>query len=389
MAVFDLTTPAFRAPADCVIRVEGEEITALYPFLRELSAETSRDEVSTATLVFETQRDEHGRWTVQDQAIVAPWKRIVIEVAFGSYTEELFRGYIREVVADYPAELGGSTVTVECQDDSLALDRQQMRRSWGVDRSACDGPTEVPVSDGDIVQQITGEHGLSLAAGSGDGLGNLVLLQDSTDIKFLQARARANGYELYFRRGEVYFGPMQLDAAPQDGTILVYAGTDTNCLSLSVRSDGHRPNQVAVDLAPTEGTDIVRKEIASDLPLLGTESADAAGDGLADFTWLLSREGSYDEDELTARAQQKANDFALRISAEGELDGTLFGHVLLPGLPVAVDGTGDWLGGVYYVDHVTHRFTTEGYRQQIRLLRNAYGDNLGAGLDAGRLAGIL
>src|SRR4029077_4876401 len=108
------------------------------------------------------------------------------------------------------------------------------------------------------------------------------------------------GYELYFRGGDMYFGPMQLDAHPQP-TIMVYAGLDTNCLSLSVTSDGHLPNKVAFDLASTEGTDIPRKETPPDLALLGTKSADAGGDGLKDFTWLLTHEGSFDEDELTAR----------------------------------------------------------------------------------------
>jgi hypothetical protein len=44
---------------------------------------------------------------------------------------------------------------------------------------------------------------------------------------------------------------------------------------------------------------------------------------------------------------------------------------------------------VYYVDRVSHRFDLNGYRQQIRLLRNAYGDNLDAGPGVSRLAGIL
>jgi phage protein D len=392
MGSLDLLTPAFRAPADCVIRVDDEEITELYPFLNEVTAECSRDDASTVRLVFETQRDEHGRWTVQDSGLLAPWKRIVIEVAFGQYTEELFRGFIREILADYPSESGAATVTVECQDASLALDRLHVRRVWGVDEQGVDAPT----TDGEIVTKLASEHGLSFAVNPGSrplpptnpgpGLENLILYQNSTDIRFLRARAEANGYELYFRAGAMYFGPMQLDADPQP-TILVYAGLDTNCLSLSVTSDGHFPNKVGFDLALTEGTEITHKEIEPDLVLLGTESADAGGDGLKDFTWLLSHEGSFDEDELTARAQGRVNDFALRVRAEGELDGTLYGHVLLPGLPVAVDGAGDWLGGVYYVDRVSHRFDVNGYRQQIRLLRNAYGDNLD-GPGVGSLAGI-
>lgn len=379
MGLLDLITPALRAPADCVIRVDDQEIAELYPFLREVTAECSRDEASTARLVFETQRDEHGRWTVQDRGILTPWKQIVIEAAFGQHTEELFRGFIREIFADYPAESGAATVTVECQDASLALDREHVRHAWGID---------APTTDGEIVTAIASRHNLTLAIKPGSGLSNLTLYQNSTDIRFLRARAAANGYELYFRAGDLYFGPMQLDAHPQP-TIMVYAGLDTNCLSLSVTSDGHLPNKVAFDLSPAAGTEITRKEIGPDLVSLGTEPADAGGEGLKDFTWLLSREGSFDEDELTARAQGRVNEFALRVRAEGELDGTLYGHVLLPGLPVAVDGPGDWLGGVYYVDRVSHRFDLDGYRQQIRLLRNAYGDNLDAGPGVGRLAGIL
>lgn len=102
MGLLNIITPALRAPADCVIRVNDDEIAELYPFLREVTAECSRDEASTARLVFETQRDEHGQWTVQDRGLLAPWKRIVIEAAFGQHTEELFRGFIREIVADYP-----------------------------------------------------------------------------------------------------------------------------------------------------------------------------------------------------------------------------------------------------------------------------------------------
>ncbi|MDQ6966566.1 MAG: hypothetical protein Q9M23_06560, partial [Mariprofundaceae bacterium] len=58
------------------------------------------------------------------------------------------------------------------------------------------------------------------------------------------------------------------------------------------------------------------------------------------------------------------------------LDGSLYGHVLRVAEPVGVDGVGSWLGGVYYVDAVSHKFDYNGYRQSFTLLRNAYGDNL-------------
>jgi hypothetical protein len=90
----------------------------------------------------------------------------------------------------------------------------------------------------------------------------------------------------------------------------------------------------------------------------------------------MERQGSPSADELRARAQRLANEQSLRVKAEGELDGSLYGHVLRVGEPVGVDGVGDWLQGVYYVDKVKHHFSLDGYRQSFTLLRNAYGDNL-------------
>ena len=378
MGLLDAIKSAFRDPVDCVITVDDRPVVDLYPFLRDVTVELSRTDASTATLTFESQRDEHGRWSVQDSGAFALWQPIAIAAAFGAHHEDLFRGYIREINASYPADAADALVTIECQDESLALDREHVRKTCGGD---------APTTDAAIIAELAHKHGLALNELNGVGLSNLVLHQSTTDIRFLRERAEANGYELYVRSGELYFGPMQVDTPSPQPTILVYAGPDTSCISLSIQSDGHRPNKIAFDLAPTEGTEIKHKEVSADLSLLGPVPAADDAAGLKPFTWILSKKGSYDEDELTARAQQIANDSSMRVRADGELDGTIYGHVLLPGLPVSVDGAGDTLGGVYYVDHVTHVIDTDGYRQKFRLLRNAFGDNLnGGGLD--RLAGI-
>ncbi|MGD2114558.1 MAG: hypothetical protein PVG07_05890 [Acidobacteriota bacterium] len=375
--VLDLLSGARREPAECLITVDGEEITELYPFLVELTVESARDRAAAATLRFESRRDEHGEWSVQDAGILAPWKTIVIEAAFGSDTEEVMRGYVREVSADYPEEPGETTVTVECQDESLALDREHVRIVWGAD---------APTDDATIVRTIVSNHGLTLEPDSGPGLSGLVVNQDGTDVCFLRRRAEANGYELIFREGTVYFGDMRLDADPQ-ANILVYAGRDTHCYRFSVRSDGHQADRVAFDTAAEQGAERVEQVVDPDLPLMGTETADSSGSGLGDFVWRLRRHGGLSEPELAARARARANELAMRVHAEGELDGSLYGHVLRVGEPVGVDGVGSWLAGTYYVDKVTHRFTMDGYRQTFELLRNAYGDNLPGG--GGVLGGVL
>lgn len=367
MGLLDLFSDSFREPAECVIKVDGEEITDFYPFLTEVTADSGRQISTEATLRFEIRRDEHGRWTVLDDEVFIPWAPIVIEAAFGSRTEEVMRGYVRQVDVDYPEQQNAATLTVQCRDESLRLDREHVRVVWGTE--------EEPVSDEDIVQQIADKYGLSPDPDNGAGQSELVQQnQDSTDIAYLRRRAEANGYELLFEAGHVYFGPMRLDAEPQP-TINVYAGQSTNCLRFSTRFDGHQPDQVAFELAEPDGAGVTEVVVEPDLPLLGTRSADSGAAGLEAFTWRMSKEGGRNEEELTALAQRKANEFALKLNAEGELDGTLYGYVLRVGLPVRVDGVGESMGGVYYVDEVNHRFDAEGYRQAFRLLRNAYGDD--------------
>jgi hypothetical protein len=367
--ILDILSDKKREPAECIIKIGTgeEEITDLYPFLTEVVVECSRIEASVATLKFESRRDENGRWIMQDDKRIVTWQWVMIEAAFGSTTEEVMRGYVREVNADYPQDPGAATVTVECQDESLKLDREHVCRVWGGD---------APTSDQAIVTEIVStRHGLMLHPDNAAGQSTLVLNQNKPDIRFLRDRAEANGYELIFSHGQVYFGPMRVDAEPQ-AVIMVYAGCDTHCINFSVNSDAHQPDKVTVDVPDAIGSGTTTVEIEPDLAGLGPDSADSSSSGLGDFVWRLPQAGGSNVDKLSARAQQRANEAAMKIKANGEMDGALYGHVLRVGEPVPVDGIGKRYAGTYYVDTVTHRFDVNGYRQTFTLLRNAYGDNI-------------
>jgi len=369
MSLLDVLTDKFREAAECIVSIDDEEMIDLYPFLLEVSVSTSRNEAATATLRFESRRDELGQWIVQDAGILKTWAKVTITAAFGDHTEEVMRGFIREVKVDYPAE-ANATVTVECQDDSIALDRQHQRKSWGAD---------VPTSDLTIFNEIVSAYGLIPHADNAQGQHEIVINQDDTDISFLKKRADANGYELVFSEGNVYFGAWRVDAEPQP-TIMLHAGKATNCVSFSSNADGHQPDSVAFEAAESHGNGVVQESVISNLPIMGIESADSTSAGLDDFSWRMSREGGADQNELMAKAQKKANELAMKIKAEGQLDGSLYGHVLRVAEPVGIDGVGDWVGGIYYVDSVSHTFNYEGYSQQFKLLRNAFGDNLETGV---------
>lgn len=364
--VLDLFSAAKRAPGECIISVDNEEIADLYPFLMQVQVDTSREAAAEALLKLETRRDVDGTWVVQDDPRIRPWKAIKIEAAFGDETEEVMRGYIRSIQVEFPEDSGAAQVTITAQDESLKLDREHKRRPWGGD---------APTSDDLIAASIMGEHDLLPEEPPGSGQSNLTLNQDETDIKFLQKRAEANGYELIFREGKAYFGPWRLDGEAQS-TIMVYAGGATNCVSFNVEDDGHKPDRVTYELAAETGAQVDGDTVEPDVTELGPEKA-SSDEALDDrFVWRVSREGLSDAGQMAAFAQQQANTLSMKIKGQGSLDGALYGHVLKVGLTVGVDGVGERHSGTWYVDKVAHTFDLDGYKQDFELLRNAYGDNV-------------
>jgi phage protein D len=298
------------------------------------------------------------------------WEKITIKVAFGHTEAEIMRGYVRSTKVEYPQDAGTAKVTIECQDDSYRLDRTHRNKTWGED---------TPGSDAQWLSEIVLPYGLTLHSNNGQGQSGLEVNQNGSDIVFLKSRAEQNGYELIFSEGEVYFGPMQLEAEPQP-TIMVYAGSKTNCLNINVNTDSHQADAVGIDVPDETGDGSSETVVAPDLFVMGPTHADSTASGLEDFVWKMSGAPGVDAAALSEQAQHKANEFDIhKVNASGELDGMLYGHVLKPGLPVGVDGLGEVYNGIYYVDKVTHQFSYDGYRQVFTLLRNAYGDNLPAG----------
>ena len=366
MALLDLLSDSLRAPAECLINLDGEPMDDMYPALLEVSVQADRNQWTTATLVLEARRLEDGGWTVQDDPRFRPWAPIRIDAQFGTEVQEVMRGYVREVRAEYPEQKGGARVTVVCQDESLRLDRGHVEQLWG------EGS---PVTDSFIATEIARRRNVSMLDPPGAGQTVIEFNQNTTDIRFLKTRADANGYELLFQEGAMHFGEMRLNADTQP-TILVYAGPDTNCISFDIQDDGHKPDRIAYQVAAETGPESQPVEVEPNLRVLGRERATSVNSGLETFVWRPRRYGISDETQMRAVAQARANEQSMKIKAQGELDGSMYGHVLKVGEPVGVDGVGEKYNGTYYVDKVTHRFDTKGYRVQFNLLRNAYGDDL-------------
>ncbi len=370
MSLFSaLLDPGFRQAASLVIEVgtDRRDIGELADLVSSVEIMTGRTEAATGTLVLDDRRRENGEWMAADSGLFRRSEPIVLSADFQTHVEELFRGFMVELKPELPANGGEAKLAIEVQDEGVALNREHMRRVWGED---------APMTDLDILRDLVEPLNLDVDPASATGQSARALSMDGTPIQLLRARATANGYELIFTEGGVYFGPMRLEGDPQE-TIMVHAGSATNCLGWSLSDDAQKPDSVGFEIAQREqGADPVVEIVTPDLPLLGTHAVAEEGADLGTPSiWRLSREGDEPEESTRSRAQAAANENSFKIRATGELDGALYGHVLRAGRLVRVDGTGTRNGGLYYVDRVTHSFTPDGYRQKFELIRNATGES--------------
>lgn len=370
-----LTFPtAEREPAGLILETgtpySEAPVRALVPLLERASIDVSREKPAEATLVFSSRREPDGSWQVQDSGLLDPDTAVRLLAAFGrTRSQEIVRGYVREFKVEHPENPGESTVTVVVQDQSLAADRPRRRRAWGADKAT---------SDAAILEELVEDrYGLDIDPASGPGTTGLVVNQDATDAAFLRSRAEANGYDLQYERGRVYFGPPRL-GAPTQPPILVAAGADTNCVRLDLETDGRKPDVVRVELTADDGEGGGTAEAIERFPqesrLLGPEPLTATNPDLADNSETIRGAGD-DREALLRTAQAKVDELAFKTTASGELDGTAYGAVLLAGRTVRVEGIGPTNSGTYLVHEVQHAFDDQGYRQTFQLRRNARGDD--------------
>jgi phage protein D len=375
----ELLDQSYVQPAECIIKVAGEEISDLYPYVGEVSVEVTRDRYAEATITFFSPVDETGYWLVADDPRLETWADIVISADFQTGTEEIMRGVILAIEPQFPTDAGEARLKITARDDSGRLDRGVRQKKWG----------KLPAGTTDymILRTLADDASLLPDPDCGLGQSNLVLLQNDSNIAFLRSRAQENGYELIFSKGTIYFGPMRLSLASQP-TIMVYAGLSTNCRSLSLRNDGHQRRKVAYAQRDDNGDPRSPTTVEADNLLLGNMPAQGEGNGLDEDMDVLDRASVPDDARSQASALGRANDGDMSLHADGELDGSLFGHVLRVAEPVEVDGIGDRHSGTYYVHRVIHRFDSNGYAQRFSLIRNALGRNSGGAL-SGALSLVL
>jgi len=363
MSLLDLLGLTTRGTGECIIKIGGSEIDEYYPNLQSSTITLNCQDSSIATLSFIAMRDDKGNWPLLEDSRFHTWKKVEIIVVFSDQETPLFSGYIREIKNDLAEQGKVATISLSCQDSFIAMDRLSINKNWEENRESLD-----------IIKEIIKSYGVKLKTSvSSTPADNLQ--QNKTDYRFIREIANKNKYECYLRdkaRGikELYIGPAQTSATPSDQKIMIRAGRLTNCLSFDVSFDGYLPDSISTANNPKTGQEIEQNNNSPQLTPLGTQAADSAASGLKPFEWTLPPCHGNNQEAAEAQAQGEAEKQAFKLKAIGQLNGTVYGALLMPGTMVLVAGAGI-NNGKWYVDSTIHKFSSGGYFVDFELIRNA------------------
>jgi hypothetical protein len=191
-------------------------------------------------------------------------------------------------------------------------------------------------------------------------------------MQFLRRLALRNGFECFVEGGRGYFRPPQVDASPQP-VLAVHFGNETNVGAFSIEVNALAPANVAMFQVDRLDKEILQARVqASGQTALGkVDAADLLTSGVSPGQVYVGMSAATGIPEMAGLCQGLYDQAVWFVTGEGEIAGNHYGHVLRPRGTVTIKGVGETYSGVYYVTHVAHTFTPDGYTQYFRVKRNA------------------
>ncbi len=346
-----------------IIEIEGEEVADLYPDLISLEVELDDELASMFRMRIPLLQQPDGVWTYLDDERFRVWKPVTITAGFESGTEELISGYITHVKPDFDPDPSQCTLEIWGMDGSVLMDREEKLKDW---------PNK---KDSDIASEIFSRYGFTpevedTAVIHDEAVSTII--QRETDMQFLKRLALRNGFECYVDGTTGYFRPPQVDAPPQP-VLAAHFGDETNLNRFSIEVNALTPVNVAmfqVDRANKEVLDATA-ESSQQTPLGDTDAAGLLAAGMEPGQVYIGMNAATGNPEMAALCQGLFHEGEWFVTGEGEIAANHYGHVLKSRGTVTIKGVGETYSGAYYVTHVTHAFTADGYTQFFRVKRNA------------------
>jgi hypothetical protein len=154
--------------------------------------------------------------------------------------------------------------------------------------------------------------------------------------------------------------------------LAAHFGDETNLVRFVAEVNALTPANVAMVQVDRLTKEIVDAAVESGAQtVLGdTDAAGLLAAGMAPGQVQVSMSVATGAAEMTALCQGLFHRGQWFLTAEGAVDAARYGHVLRPRRTVPIKGVGETYSGMYYVSHVTHRFTDCAYAQEFRARRN-------------------
>jgi phage protein D len=344
------------------ISFDGEEIDTVYSDLLQLEVEIDDELASMFRLKLVMIQTAEG-WTSLDDERLRVWSPVSISAGFEDDNEEIMNGFITHVKPHFKSNPEQAYLEIWGMDGSVLMDRTEVLKPW---------PSK---KDSDIATEIFGAYGFSPQVADTQYVhdeAQSTTFQRETDMQFLKRLALRNGYECYVMGTTAYFGPPQLDEEPQP-LLAVHFGPETNVHNFSISVDAMAPVNVGMLQIDPFSKELNEVNIeSSEQTALGADDAAALlKPGMDTAQVYVSQNGAFSPLEMQALCRGLYHSAEWFVSAQGEVTASNYAHVLMPRKTVTVKGIGETYSGIYYVNHVTHVFSANGYSQQVKMKRNA------------------
>jgi phage protein D len=345
------------------IQIDGAELEDLHCDLISLEVEQDDELAGMFRMTLALLLRANGSWKFLDEGRFKLWRRVVITAGLKNDSRRLMTGYITHVRPEFGAGLEQCRLAIWGMDASVLMDRVDRLRDW---------PDK---TDSDIATQIFLDHKLTpvvtrTAVSHKNEISTII--QRETDIQLLKRLALRNGFECFVDGDTGYFRPPVLNSPPQP-VLAVQFGKQTNVNKLSLEVNALAPANVTMfqqdhttgDLRQATADTGKQKSLGAEAPNTDLPPRVEPGTVLVAQTVTTG----IAEMEVLCRALYDRGEWF--VTGEGQVSANQYGTILTPRSTVTVKGIGKTHSGVYYVTHVTHRFTEKGYVQHFRIKRNA------------------
>ena len=324
--------------------------------LLELQAEEAIDQADAVTISARLEPRPDGSWSSLLDPVTVPNTPMTVRIARGG-VEYRFEGCSAEAAWHVDTE-AGSRLTVKAIDLTQQMDLEEKVVPWP------------GTADSAIATAIFASYGLPASVEetpAGPDPDVHVAIQRATDWAYLRSLAAKWGYAVYLEavagRMVGHFRPLDPLSQPQGELPIGFATTTRAEISAGLVA-GRRVE--ATRIPTLSASSVVADED-------GTDQAQGPRTLGGQTTVLLAPTDLDGELDVAAAAAGLARRSAFGLRLNAELDTEVLGLMLRARRTVLVRGVGEALSGRWLVERVRHLVTLDGFRQQVSLVRNAFG----------------